>query len=151
MKILFTGASSFTGMWFVRELAAAGHDLVATFQGNNQESYDGIRRQRVMKLATCAQTVFGCSFGDERFMNVLCEDGPWDIVCHHAADVTNYKSADFNKTMMCVFCPLANPFLLIKLAWFILSKTIFIICKGRCAFIERRHKIQFIYNKGLLF
>jgi hypothetical protein len=32
MKILFTGASSFTGMWFVRELAAAGHDVVPPFK-----------------------------------------------------------------------------------------------------------------------
>ena len=33
MKILFTGGSSFTGYWFVRELAAAGHDVTAVFRG----------------------------------------------------------------------------------------------------------------------
>ena len=27
MKILFTGGSSFTGFWFIRELAAAGRKL----------------------------------------------------------------------------------------------------------------------------
>ena len=32
MKILFTGASSFTGFWFARALAAAGHEVVATFR-----------------------------------------------------------------------------------------------------------------------
>lgn len=32
MKVLFTGASSFTGFWFVRELAAAGHDVTALFR-----------------------------------------------------------------------------------------------------------------------
>ncbi|MDX6573916.1 MAG: hypothetical protein QOC86_3072, partial [Gaiellales bacterium] len=26
MRILLTGASSFTGCWFARELAAAGHE-----------------------------------------------------------------------------------------------------------------------------
>jgi UDP-glucose 4-epimerase len=96
MKILFTGASSFTGMWFVRELAAAGHDVVATFQGKNVDAYAGIRRQRVVNVAPCARAVFGCSFGDASFMEVLRSDGPWDLLCHHAADVTNYKNADFN-------------------------------------------------------
>ena len=33
MKILFTGASSFTGFWFVRELAAAGCEVTAVFRG----------------------------------------------------------------------------------------------------------------------
>jgi nucleoside-diphosphate-sugar epimerase len=28
MKILFTGATSFTGYWFVKTLAAAGHQIV---------------------------------------------------------------------------------------------------------------------------
>ena len=32
MKILFTGASSFTGYWFIRELAAAGHEVTAIFR-----------------------------------------------------------------------------------------------------------------------
>jgi UDP-glucose 4-epimerase len=32
MKILFTGGSSFTGYWFVKELALAGHDVVALFR-----------------------------------------------------------------------------------------------------------------------
>ena len=32
MKILFTGGSSFTGMWFIRELAAAGHEVTAVFR-----------------------------------------------------------------------------------------------------------------------
>ncbi len=31
MKILFTGASSFTGFWFAKELAAAGHEVFAVF------------------------------------------------------------------------------------------------------------------------
>ena len=29
MKILFTGASSFTGYWFVKELAERGHEVTA--------------------------------------------------------------------------------------------------------------------------
>ena len=39
--------------------------------------------------------VYGCSFGDERFL-ALIREGGWDLLCHHAADVTNYKSPDFD-------------------------------------------------------
>ena len=40
LRILITGASSFTGSWFARGLAAAGHDVTATFR---QREYDGVR------------------------------------------------------------------------------------------------------------
>ena len=42
-----------------------------------------------------AEPVHGCSFGDERFLALIAEGG-WDLLCHHAADVTNYKSPDFD-------------------------------------------------------
>lgn len=29
-------------------------------------------------------------------MELLKAQGPWDLLCHHAADVTNYKSPDFD-------------------------------------------------------
>jgi UDP-glucose 4-epimerase len=41
MRILLTGASSFTGYWFVRELAAAGHHVVAAFRCDGL--YGGVR------------------------------------------------------------------------------------------------------------
>ena len=37
MKVLFTGGSSFTGFWFIRELAAAGHDVTAVFRKRPDE------------------------------------------------------------------------------------------------------------------
>jgi nucleoside-diphosphate-sugar epimerase len=46
MKILFTGASSFTGFWFVRELARAGHEVVATFRKRPEAYPDALRRER---------------------------------------------------------------------------------------------------------
>jgi nucleoside-diphosphate-sugar epimerase len=39
--------------------------------------------------------VIGPSFGDERFLELVGASA-WDVVCHHAADVTNYKSPDFD-------------------------------------------------------
>ena len=94
MKILFTGGSSFTGYWFVRELAAAGHDVTATFR-QPASQYTDVRRQRVEALLTCCQPIFGASFGTPEFVELL-KTGRFDVLCHHAADVTNYKSPDFD-------------------------------------------------------
>ena len=95
MKILLTGASSFTGMWFARELAQAGHEVVATFQRPRDAYVDDLRRVRVGKVLEVCRGEFGLSFGDEAFL-ALARQEPWDLLCHHAADVTNYKSNDFD-------------------------------------------------------
>lgn len=101
MRILFTGSSSFTGYWFVNELAAAGHDVVATLQ-SSPDSYEGLRGRRVRELAEHCRFVPDCSFGNDGFLELLGE-GSWDVLCHHGADSTNYKSADFD-----VFAALQN-------------------------------------------
>ena len=46
MKILFTGGSSFTGCWFIQELAAAGHEVTAVFRKSPEEYFEAIRRRR---------------------------------------------------------------------------------------------------------
>jgi nucleoside-diphosphate-sugar epimerase len=95
MRILFTGSSSFTGYWFVNELASAGHEVVAIFRGS-AESYECIRRERVERLEPKCRRVFGCSFGDSRFLDLIRSGADWDVLCHHAADVTDYRSPDFD-------------------------------------------------------
>jgi nucleoside-diphosphate-sugar epimerase len=95
MKILFTGGSSFTGCWFIRELAAAGQAVTAIFRKPADEYPDEVRRQRVKLASERSRFVVGCSFGDEKFLSLIAEGG-WDLLCHHAADVTNYKSPDFD-------------------------------------------------------
>ncbi len=90
MRILFTGASSFTGAWFVRELAAAGHQVTATFRQRAEGYPDELRRRRVANAAGVVEPVFGVSFGDEAFLELLGRGG-WDLLAHHAADVTNYR------------------------------------------------------------
>jgi len=94
MKILLTGASSFTGFWFVRELTAAGHDVTATFRKLAAEYWD-VRAKRVAALAGGCQAFHGVSFGDAGFLDLL-KNGRFDALCHHAAEVTNYKSSDFD-------------------------------------------------------
>jgi nucleoside-diphosphate-sugar epimerase len=95
MKILFTGGSSFTGYWFIRELAAAGHEVTAIYRKAPEEYGDAVRRERVRLGGEASRAVHGCGFGDERFLGLL-EEGGWDVICHHASDVTNYKSPDFD-------------------------------------------------------
>ena len=95
MKILFTGGSSFTGCWFISELAQAGHEVVATFRQRPADYTDALRRQRVEHALEHSTGVFDCSFGDATFVD-LVRSGSWDLLCHHAADATNYKSEDFD-------------------------------------------------------
>lgn len=92
MKILFTGGSSFSGMWFARELALAGHEVTCCFRNSN---YEGLRKKRVERLLPVCEPVFDCSFGSPSFMQVIASSS-WDMLCHHAADVRDYKSPDFN-------------------------------------------------------
>ena len=95
MKILFTGASSFTGYWFVNELVNAGHQVFATYTKQQASDYTGIRRERVAELYNKCEQVFSCRFGSPDFLELIRSQNNWDIICHHAADVTNYKSPDF--------------------------------------------------------
>jgi nucleoside-diphosphate-sugar epimerase len=95
MKILFMGASSFTGCWFIRELAAAGHAVTAIFRRGSEEYSSEVRRQRVALASQVSRPSHGCSFGDAKFLALISE-GDWDLLCHHGADVTNYKSPDFD-------------------------------------------------------
>lgn len=94
MNILFTGASSFTGMWFVKELASQGHTITTIFP-RNEGDYTGIRQTRMLTAKAHSNPVFSCRFGSDEFLSLI-KTGPWDLLCHHAADVTDYKNPDFN-------------------------------------------------------
>src|SRR5437868_2076759 len=96
MKILFTGGSSFTGYWFIAELARAGHEIVATFRRRADEYSDAVRQQRAKLATEHCRPIYGASFGDENFLKLVQAEGRFDVLCHHAADVTNYKSPDFD-------------------------------------------------------
>jgi nucleoside-diphosphate-sugar epimerase len=94
VKILLTGASSFTGYWFARALAAAGHQVVAPLRGG-QASYAGVRGARVRALSGYAEIVWECPFGEACFLDLVA-DRPFELLCHHAARVTDYRSPDFD-------------------------------------------------------
>jgi nucleoside-diphosphate-sugar epimerase len=43
----------------------------------------------------CEEIVEECCFGDDRFLGLI-EKGHWDLLCHHAAEATNYKDPRFD-------------------------------------------------------
>ncbi len=94
MRILFTGASSFTGYWFVKALAESGHTVVGTFRGS-VDDYEGVRGERVAAACGWCEPAFGCSFGDDRFLDTI-RGGGFDLLCHHAARTTGYQRTDFD-------------------------------------------------------
>jgi UDP-glucose 4-epimerase len=58
-------------------------------------SYEGIRGERVQKLGSVATIIPDCAFGSPRFMDLWSNKG-FDVLCHHAARVTDYRSLDFD-------------------------------------------------------
>jgi len=95
MRVLFTGASSFTGYWFVRELVAAGHQVVAAFRGDGR--YEGLRAERTRRALKLCEARFGCAFGNDDFLTLTKSGlGSFDVLCHHGAQVGDYRSPDFD-------------------------------------------------------
>jgi UDP-glucose 4-epimerase len=94
MRALLTGASSFTGYWFAAKLHAAGFEVMAPLRGK-PSSYEGVRAERVRMLADVAQIIGDCPFGSPTFLELVATQ-KFDVLCHHAARVTDYRSLDFD-------------------------------------------------------
>jgi UDP-glucose 4-epimerase len=92
MRVLFTGISSFTGLWFARALKAAGHEVVAPLRAAGYQ--DPLRQARVDEAAKVAEILPGAPFGSDAFLDVLAQG--FDVLCHHAAEAANHKSPDFD-------------------------------------------------------
>ena len=90
-----TGASSFTGYWFAHALHAAGAQVVAPLRAAAASYAEGTRAERVRRLARVAEIVDAAPFGSERFLDVSGKGG-FDLLCHHAARVGDYRSPDFD-------------------------------------------------------
>jgi nucleoside-diphosphate-sugar epimerase len=94
MRILLTGASSFTGMWFARALAERSHDVVAIFR-QDADAYDGLRANRVALVREVCEGAHGVSFGDDAFLELIRE-GNFHVLCHHAAEASDHRNPDFD-------------------------------------------------------
>lgn len=97
MKILLTGASSFTGYWFAETLAAAGHHVVAPLRGARDSTADRERTERLRRLVDKVEVIPECAFGSPRFLEIA-RSRDIDILCHHAAEVGDYRNPDFDIT-----------------------------------------------------
>jgi UDP-glucose 4-epimerase len=95
MKVLLTGASSFTGYWFAEALLGAGHDLVAPLRGSLQSGSDWRRAERIRRLKGKVELITDCAFGSPRLLEIVHGRG-FDVLCHHAAETADYRNPDFD-------------------------------------------------------
>lgn len=91
MKILFTGASSFSGMAYANELAQRGHEVVCTFSRPGADAYDALSQTRIFSLAPLIRKVWEAPMGSARMLEVAGQPG-MEAACLHGANVGNYKS-----------------------------------------------------------
>jgi nucleoside-diphosphate-sugar epimerase len=97
MRILLTGASSFTGYWFVRELAAAGHTVTACLASpDTPASYQGVRGERLYLLRRLARLEFVAPMGSEALLQLIRREPAVDAFCHHWAAVRDYRSPAYD-------------------------------------------------------
>jgi UDP-glucose 4-epimerase len=95
MQALLTGASSFTGAAFVDALAAEGIAVTATCRGP-LGAYQGLARCRLERVRAVARLVEGTAFGDDRFVDLMRTGGPFAVLCHHGAEVGDFRRPGFD-------------------------------------------------------
>jgi nucleoside-diphosphate-sugar epimerase len=93
MKVLLSGASSFSGYWFARTLANKGHEVTITCT-QAAESYSGLRGQRLERLKDACNVVWNTAFGDDAYLDLI-KANRFDVLCAHGAYVRDYRSEEF--------------------------------------------------------
>lgn len=95
LRVLLTGASSFTGYWIAHALAERGHEVVAPLP-REESAYEGVRAERVALLADVADVLFDAPVGSGRLLDCIAEQNTIDVLCVHHAVVGEYRSAEFD-------------------------------------------------------
>ena len=143
MNILFTGASSCTGMHFVQELLLRGHTITCVFT-KDLTDYRGIRAQRVRKLLPHVIPIWNTLFGDKAFCSLL-QNNNFDTYAHHMAWTKGYGTDqyDVEKAVHNNTHQLANVIELLRrkgCMQVILTSSVFegtdVVCEGRKAPFE---------------
>lgn len=87
MQILFTGASSFTGMHFVKELSTH-HTVFCTFT-KAHDAYSGIEKERIESIIPHIIPLWNTRFGSPQFLSILKQHS-FDTYAHHMAWTKGY-------------------------------------------------------------
>lgn len=95
MRVLLTGASSFTGCWIAKALAAQGAEVTTVCRGR-PELYGPARRARIEAVARSAAVVFDRPFGSAGFLQLIDEAVPFEVICLHHAEVGDFRRPDFH-------------------------------------------------------
>lgn len=90
IRVLLTGASSFTGAWFARALAGRGCEVIAPLR-SRLDAGDADRRSRLDRIAGACRLIEACPFGSERFLGLIRTSRPLDILCHHGAKAGDHR------------------------------------------------------------
>lgn len=91
-NVLLTGASSFTGFWFAKELKLKGFNVFCPLP-RSENDYNGIKAKRIDNIKRDVTFVFNSPLGENKFNDLL--EKPFDILCLHGAHVQNYESPKF--------------------------------------------------------
>ena len=96
MRVLLTGASSFTGAWFARALLEEGVELILAL-ARRPQLYDAERSTRLAPLLASkrVRTVEDAPFGSARFIELCRALGPLDVLALHGAVVGDHRARDF--------------------------------------------------------
>src|SRR4051794_30808591 len=79
MRVLLTGASSFTGAWFAQALLEADCEVVAALRGSAR-GRKGVAAERLALVRRGCELVPRVPFGSPAFLDLLRGAGPFDIV-----------------------------------------------------------------------
>jgi len=82
-------------MWFASKLAGRGHKVIAVAR-REEQAYSGLRAERLARIGACCQTVWNAPFGSSRFLDVIAQERPFDILCHHGAETEGHRSSEFD-------------------------------------------------------
>lgn len=94
MKVLLTGASSFTGAWFAAVLARGGHAVTGTLQGLI-EDYSPLARLRIALMQDAGVVLAeGVSYGNPAWFGLV--DSGFEVLGYHGGDIRDYRSPDFD-------------------------------------------------------
>ena len=69
---------------------------MCVFRRHRDAYVDAVRRERVERLHPLCRSMCGVAFGEPAFLDIIESETTWDLLCHHAAEVANYRSPDFD-------------------------------------------------------